>query len=745
MFSGFWSALVDWQLVIAGFALMLAAQQASVWRWEGRRSSSRFVVFSAIATAMVFITNYVVLNSLDHPRLADWLLFARSVALSGLALSTLPLATSLAGRPVPRPLNALLTAVVTARLVLWPTSDLVYRHHLSHGLPSYGPLTEPTGLALILLVFGYLCFVAGHGPSDRERFLLSVGIVGSLTLAVVSVVTGDGVAGEVLSGYIPLPALVAIAVLLWIRQFNAYRAVRRFADRQRALANLGRIALGADLPTVVTAAEQAVAEHTGGPTDSPEQDRGFAAAVDTVVAAARTQDRAREQMRERATIDELTRLPNRSALRDAINAAISEGAERGHTVAIALCDIDRFRSVNDVHGHPAGDEVLETVARRLLDVAEPCDVVGRFGGDEFVVVCRDVVDGDVSTFGRRVASVFERPIVTRLVDASVTASVGIAAVVPCPDGDVDADMMLRDADTAMYDAKERGGAVIGQFHDGLRSAVVYRADLERRLRGAVDRGEIDVHYQPIVCLADRSIVGYEALARWRQGDSFVPNQQWIPVAESTGLIHEIGEHVLTEAAKQLQRWHASGHQVDVSVNVSPRQLSSRRLLDRVYRLLASGAPPKSLILEVTETLAVDEYAASLLRELRLTGMRVALDDFGTGYSALAAVSRLPIDVLKIDRSIVRRVTHRDGGAVIAAVLAIASSLGLRTVAEGVEQEEVHQRLVDLGCEFAQGYLYAKPQPAQTERTAAKCPSQRSDTTPNTDMYGDASRRSASAS
>jgi diguanylate cyclase (GGDEF)-like protein len=707
-----WSAVAEFQLVLAGFALLLAAQQVSVWRWEGPRSPARWMVITSVATAAVFISNDAVLRALSSPGRLDWLLFTRSAALALLAIATLPLAGSVAGRRPPRWVAACLVLVSGTRLALWPGTDLVYEHRLDGGLPAYGPLMAPTGLAIIVLVFGYLCLSTGRGPSDRERILLSAGLVTSLVLAVLTVVSGEPTAAEVLSGYVPFPALLAIAGMLWTRQLNAYRAVRRLADRQHLLADLGSFALTADLPAVLAGADRAIAGMAAHP-DEPAQDREFVAAVGSVVAAAEAQHRSKDELRRRASTDELTGLVNRSGLTDLINAALIAGKAAPSTVAVALCDIDRFRSVNDLHGHPAGDEVLLELARRLVSVLRSCDVVGRFGGDEFVVMCTDADgDDDVEALGQRLTAVFDRRFVTRHVDASVTASIGIVTATTGAVSTVDADTLLRDADTAMYDAKARGGAVIGQFHEGLRSAVVYRADLERRLIGAVERGEILVHYQPILSLPDRRIVGFEALARWQQDGELLPPDQWIPIAESTSLIHEIGEHVLVQAVAQLRSWLAAGHRISMSVNVSPRQLSSRCFPAVVRRCLESGVPPELIALEVTESLAVDEHAAGILSDLRRGGVRIALDDFGTGYSALAAVSRLPIDILKVDRSIVRRVNDRDGDAVLAAVFAMAISLKLRTVAEGVETREQETRLIELGCEFVQGYLYSRPVDAE---------------------------------
>ena len=262
----------------------------------------------------------------------------------------------------------------------------------------------------------------------------------------------------------------------------------------------------------------------------------------------------------------------------------------------------------------------------------------------------------------------------------------------------------------MQDAKSRG-AFVGRFDDNLRSAVIFQAGLEQRLARAVQHGEIVLHYQPIVALPDRTIVGFEALARWQTGSRIIPPDQWIPTAESTGLINDIGEEILNQAAAQLLKWVDAGCRVGVSVNVSPRQLSSTRFFDSVRRCLDAGIPAELLTLEVTESLAIDDYAIGLLKELRELGVRVAIDDFGTGYSTLVAVSRLPASSLKIDQSIVRRIGQDEGYAIATAALGMAKALNLTSVAEGIETAEDERALVELGCPFGQGYLYARPMEA----------------------------------
>ena len=388
-----------------------------------------------------------------------------------------------------------------------------------------------------------------------------------------------------------------------------------------------------------------------------------------------------------------------------IDQALSRADEQGG-VAVALCNLDRFGTVNDAYGYASGDQILQLVAMRLQQSAASCDQVGRFGADEFVVVCTDPTGTDsVEALSDRIHAVFQRPVATPNLPVNVTASVGLVLAAR-EDVNVDADSLLRDAATAAHDAKARGAST-GRFHRELRTAVVYRADTEQRLVGAVGRGEIVVHYQPIIDLRTHSVTAFEALARWSQGGRLIPPSEWIPIAETTEIIHEIGEYVLHTAARQAAEWHAVANPVTVCVNVSARQLSAVRLERAILGALQS-IPANALTLEITESMALEELAQRALNKIRDTGIRIALDDFGTGFSALASVARLPIDVIKIDRSITERAHHPDGTALISATIAIAQALDLTVVAEGVATREQHLALTEQGCHLAQGYLYSRP-------------------------------------
>jgi diguanylate cyclase (GGDEF)-like protein len=481
--------------------------------------------------------------------------------------------------------------------------------------------------------------------------------------------------------------------------------VLELADRERSLAALSQLALRAPVTIVREAGARVTRRHTTQPCD--EQDQQFLNAVTGVLTAAAERDRATKELLHRATHDDLTGLPNRSAVQSQVARALI-GEAVATPVSVALCDLDRFKAVNDVHGHQAGDDVLTVVAKRLAGILLPCDQLGRFGGDEFAVVCTDSGGKDtMANLAARIQGAFVQPVRTRHVQARITASVGVATT-DCTKVTLEADSLLRDAGTALHDAKGRGSGTVGVFSETMRSALVHRADIERRMTVAVRRQEILVHYQPVLDISSRKIVGFEALARWQQGLVLVAPAEWIPVVETTDLIHAVGEQVLTQASAQLHRWWTAGWRPQLSVNVSARQLASPQFMDTVRRSLPTGLPPSAITLEVTESTAVDDQAIALLTTLRDAGSRIALDDFGTGYSALSAVARLPIDVIKIDQSITRRVAHPDGQALVSATLAIAAALGLDVVAEGVETEDQHLRLLELGCPRGQGYLYSRP-------------------------------------
>jgi diguanylate cyclase (GGDEF)-like protein/PAS domain S-box-containing protein len=421
---------------------------------------------------------------------------------------------------------------------------------------------------------------------------------------------------------------------------------------------------------------------------------------------------AEAQLAFAATHDPLTDLPNRTLFLDRLSMALARAARQSGAVGVLLFDLDRFKVVNDSIGHAAGDQLLMQVARRLGDVVRPGDTVARLGGDEFIMVCESL-NGEIDAIGiaDRVAEVLTEPFGLDEAEVSVTASIGIAVAT---DASRDPAMLVRDADAAMYRAKERGRSRWELFDEDLRTHAVQRLSVETSLRRAVERGELCVHYQPIVATADGSMVGAEALLRWNDPErGLIEPSEFIGIAEESGLIVPIGRLVFTEVARLVA--HADGSAPPtVTVNLSARQLGQRDLVRSIVNILdETGADPHRLGLEITESVIMEDVdsAIAVLNALRDIGIRLWVDDFGTGYSSLAYLRRLPLNGVKIDRSFVAGLgKEAEDSAIVAGIVSLAHTLGMQAVAEGVETAEQMLLLRQLGCEFAQGYHWSPAVP-----------------------------------
>ena len=423
------------------------------------------------------------------------------------------------------------------------------------------------------------------------------------------------------------------------------------------------------------------------------------------------------QLVQQAVHDHLTGLPNRALLIDRLTQAVAGLQRYPGMVAVLFIDVDRFKNINDSLGHEAGDDVLVALSRRIVAAARPEDTVARFGGDEFVVLCPDIDGlGAALEIAERLQEVVAQPMEVRGSEIVVSISTGVhtatsAAVRP--------GTLLRDADAAMYRAKRDGRARTVVFHEAMRTEAIGRLDTEMELRRAIALDQLDVHYQPLVEIATGAITGFEALARWQHPTrGSVPPNEFIPIAEETGLIVPLGEWVLDRACRQLHQWqrqHPNRHDLVMSVNLSGVQLRQPDLLERVTAVLGDTAvDPNNLILEITESVLMYDPVETLrvLRDLKQLGLRLSVDDFGTGYSSLAYLKRFPVDALKIDRTFVDGLgTDPDDSAIVAAVLALASSLGLTSIAEGIETPAQLSALAGLGCQKAQGFLLGRPAPA----------------------------------
>jgi diguanylate cyclase (GGDEF)-like protein/PAS domain S-box-containing protein len=437
------------------------------------------------------------------------------------------------------------------------------------------------------------------------------------------------------------------------------------------------------------------------------------AAVASQLGAVIERKRAHERLAHQALHDPLTELPNRALFLDRLALAQARLRRRPASMAVLFADVDRFKVVNDSLGHDAGDRLLVSVARRLRDVLRPGDTLARFGGDEFAVLCEDVPAGDVAGIVERMMTALAEPFAVGRREVFVSLSVGIAFA---RDPDQRPESLLRDADAAMYLAKDRGRARYEVFDEAMRDQSTERLLLENALRRAPERGELRALYQPIVRLADGAMIAAEALVRWVHPErGFLEASQFVPMAEETGIIVPIGGWVLAEACRQAASWLGNGQAPAVSVNLSARQLNRADLVDTVDAALSSsGLLPDRLWLEITESVLMEDADAAVaeLERLRALGVHLSVDDFGTGYSSLAYLRRFPVDALKVDRSFVAGLGEDpEDSAIVEAVVSMAHSLGLSVVAEGVETEEQLARLRDLGCESAQGFYFAAPVPS----------------------------------
>jgi diguanylate cyclase (GGDEF)-like protein len=451
-----------------------------------------------------------------------------------------------------------------------------------------------------------------------------------------------------------------------------------------------------------------------------ERERALRGASEREVAERR---KAEDQLQHQALHDTLTGLPNRTLLLDRVERALAHSRRDGSMVALLLADLDDFKVINDGLGHQAGDGVLLAVAERLLGavrrsdtVSRPgTDTVARLGGDEFVVLCDSMTnERDALVVAERIAEALQEPFAFGGERIFVSASIGVAP--SAGNKDTTPESLLRDADAAMYRAKERGRARYEIFDDAMRSRVLGRLHQENQLRQAIDGDELRLYYQPIVSLDNGRVHGVEALIRWEHPErGLLPPSEFVPLAEQSSLILALGHWVLREACEQVSRWNDVASELSVTVNVAARQLADRAFADTLAATIAEARiDPARLGIELTESSLLDEAASPVkaLEAMREVGVQLILDDFGTGYSSLSYLQRLPLDMLKLDRSFVIPLgADRQEWNLVASVIDMAAALELTMVAEGVETAAQQAMLSTLSCPYAQGYHFAKPMPA----------------------------------
>ncbi len=431
------------------------------------------------------------------------------------------------------------------------------------------------------------------------------------------------------------------------------------------------------------------------------------------VSAARTMSR---QMVYLAEHDSLTSLPNRLLLNDRVKQAIALAPRHMKQIALLYLDLDGFKHINDSLGHSIGDKLLQSIAERLGNCVRTSDTVSRQGGDEFVVLLSEVENPeDAAIAARRILKAVAEPQSIEQHDLHITTSIGMSVY---PDDGVDAETLIKNADTAMYQAKENGRQSYQFFKPAMNARAVERQSIEESLRRALERQEFVLHYQPKVNLKTGKIVGAEALLRWTHPTrGSVSPAQFIPVAEDCGLMVPIGNWALREACEQTRVWaDANPSLLTIAVNVSAMEFRQQSFLKGVFAILKdTGLDPGSLELEITESVLMKraESAASVLQSLRAAGVRIAVDDFGTGYSSLSYLRKFPIDALKIDQSFVRQITTSpDDTTIVSAIISIGQSMKLRVIAEGVETPEELAFLQARHCDEGQGYYFSKPVPAE---------------------------------
>ncbi len=439
--------------------------------------------------------------------------------------------------------------------------------------------------------------------------------------------------------------------------------------------------------------------------------------------------RAEAEIRFLAYHDSLTRLANRRLFKEHLKRSLARARRRRGCAALLFIDLDHFKRINDTLGHSMGDLLLQRVADRLAKCIRETDCisrnqseetdsnVSRFGGDEFIILLDQVADADAAgSVAQRVLDVLAPPMVLHDQEVVISASIGIAIA---PRDGESVDGLLRRADAAMYHAKESGRNNYQLFEESLQPSSRARLALESDLRRAIERGEIQVHYQPRVDMGSGQPTGFEALARWHHAElGMIPPGEFVPIAEESGLIAALGDLVLRRACVQARLWAESGMgNFRVSVNLSPLQFKNQSIFETVQRILAeTGLSPGFLELEITESTLIEneEMATEALRALKGIGISVSLDDFGTGYSSLSYLKRFPVDTVKIDRSFVRDIPNdADDAAIVAAIISMAQALNLQIVAEGVETEEQRAFLSDRGCNEIQGFLVSPAVPADS--------------------------------
>jgi diguanylate cyclase (GGDEF)-like protein/PAS domain S-box-containing protein len=582
--------------------------------------------------------------------------------------------------------------------------------------PSLIPAPEVHGLAVLTAIgitFSYrslhTALIEKEVAAARHRAVVENAAEGILTVGLDGTIGSFNAAAEAMFGWTateivgqPITMLIPAEQDDALAEFSAgLGAVGHSGEQRHDVETAGVRRDRTEFPMMVSTSAIAV--------------EGSAPIISAIVRDLSDQKRFEAQLAYQATHDPLTGLPNRVMLTDRLERALARVRRHDRMCAVLYVDLDRFKAVNDTLGHAVGDQLLAEAAVRIQAGVRETDTVARLGGDEFVVLCEDIEGVHHATdLAQRIIAALQIPF--RFGDDAphVSATIGIAFSV---DGTETADAILANADIAMYRAKDNGRSCYELFDEDMQQWVAAQGALETALRQAVSRDELRLYCQPIIETETGSVSGFEALVRWeRPGFGLVAPDSFISTAEETGLIVDIGNWVLDQACSHAASWATRwpDRRLGVSVNVSSRQLLTDDIFDVVTGVLArTGLDPTLLTLELTESILIDDALTvePLLRELRALGVSLALDDFGTGYSSLSYLRAFPINIVKIDQSFIRAIgTEQEDTAIVAAVIALGTNLGLNVIAEGIETEQQLAALRQLGCPYMQGYLFAHPTP-----------------------------------
>jgi len=706
-----------WLLAIAISAALIGCLRRAI----GSTTPSRWIFVAAATSGACAAVAHAIGTSSGaptEPLATTGALIALVLASWALLLEAIPLI------PIASRTRAILDSFIAATLltaIAWNILLVIHDH--DSGFASHVLLAS--GFFLLLLPTSLAAAAAINDPTDRRPRRISIGFGAMFFASMAGHVVGHA------SAVVDVAVLSAgMALALAVSTENngnrpSINIPERLRRRRRANATIHVIYVVSLLVAMTTASEHrlmgsmtvlalimVLLAQTTSNSENLRLTRRLAGRLDELTVS-------EERFRGLAGTDELTGLMNRRAFVTKVDLQL----QRHHDCSVLFVDLDRFKEVNDSLGHDAGDDLLIQLGRRIESSLNGVATVARFGGDEFIVLVPDTpTDRAAVACGERILAALAEPVMLDGIETFVAASVGVVRANP----ESTSATLLSDADAAMYAAKARGRNRVVVFSQELRSRVESRLNLANELHRAIEFDELRVHYQPILRLDDATVSGFEALVRWQHPTrGLLAPGEFLDIADDTGLIVPLGATVLTAACQQLSQWIREGlvdSTTTVAVNLAPRQLGDPAVIALVAdALVDSGLPATNLVLELTESALMSDAPEvdSIVAALSELGVRFSVDDFGTGYSSLTYLKRFPVHVLKVDRDFVDGLPHDDGDAVIVkAVVSLAAGMGFTCVAEGVEQPEQADYLRSIGCSHAQGYLFAKPMPADELRTWA---------------------------